>query len=582
MYFWGFTNTGIMELHWIEIVSLIVAGLMVGFINTLAGGGSIISLSVLMVLGLPANIANGTNRIAIAVQTLAATGSFRQQKVLDARKGIILGVPALLGSIAGAYIAVDINENIFEKAIAVIMLVMLVFIIYKPQRWLSGRDELVKKKTSFLQVILFFFIGVYGGFIHMGVGYFLLMALVFGIGYDLVKANAVKVMIVLIYTPFALAIFLIYGQVNWEYGLTLTVGNVVGAIIASRLAVKKGVNFVRWVIVVVILLTSGHLFGLYNIRAAAEAIIHGKKPAQQQEWVLVVHGGAGAGTPESINAESQEAYMDAILHALDTGSYILAGGGSSLDAVETVINLMEDCPLFNAGRGAVFTEQGKNELDASIMDGRDRDAGAVAGVSNIKNPISAARLVMTSSPHVMLIGQGAEKFASGHGLEPVDTSWFFTESRWNSLQRIKEKAQTQKHGTVGAVALDIHGNLAAGTSTGGMTNKMHGRVGDAPLIGAGTFADNKTCAVSATGHGEYFIRNVVSYDISALMEYGGLCLSEAADSVIFGKLKPAGGYGGIIAVDRQGNIAMPFSTSSMIRGYVTSGGKTGRYIFDEP
>ncbi len=224
-----------MELHWIEIVALIVAGLMVGFINTLAGGGSIISLSVLMVLGLPANVANGTNRIAIAVQTLTATGSFRQQKVLDTKKGIILGIPALLGSIVGALIAVDINENIFEKAIGVIMLVMLVFILYNPKKWLSGQEELLKKKTSVVQIIIFFLIGVYGGFIHMGVGYFLLMALVFGIGYDLVKANAVKVLIVLIYTPVALIIFLIYGQVNWEYGLTLTIGNVVGALIASSL-----------------------------------------------------------------------------------------------------------------------------------------------------------------------------------------------------------------------------------------------------------------------------------------------------------------------------------------------------------
>ncbi|MCK4569473.1 MAG: sulfite exporter TauE/SafE family protein [Bacteroidales bacterium] len=281
-----------MELHWIEIVTLIIAGLMVGFINTLAGGGSIISLSVLIVLGLPANIANGTNRIAIVIQTLTATGSFRQQKVLDTRKGIILGIPALLGSIVGALIAVEINENIFEKAIAVTMLVMLAFILYKPQKWLLGRDELVKKKTSVFQIILFFLIGIYGGFIHMGIGYFLLTALVFSIGYDLVKANAVKVLIVLIYTPVTLIIFLVYGQVNWEYGLTLTIGNVFGALIASRLAVKKGVNFVRWVIVVVILLTSGHLFGLYNIKSIVESVIPENKPAQQAGWVLGVHGGA--------------------------------------------------------------------------------------------------------------------------------------------------------------------------------------------------------------------------------------------------------------------------------------------------
>jgi len=571
-----------MELHWIEMVSLIVAGLMVGFINTLAGGGSIISLSVLMVLGLPANVANGTNRIAIAVQTLTASGSFRQQKVLDTRKGIILGIPALLGSIVGALIAVDINEDIFEKAIGVVMLFMLVFIIYKPQKWLSGKDELVKKKTSVFQIILFFLIGIYGGFIHMGIGYFLLTALVFSIGYDLVKANAVKVFIVLIYTPVTLIIFLIYGQVNWEYGLTLTVGNVFGALIASRLAVKKGVNFVRWVIVVVILLTSGHLFGLYNIKNIAESAIYGSRPSQQAEWALVVHGGAGGGTRESISPEKEKAYLEAISHALDTGSLILENGGSSLDAVEAAIRYMEDNPIFNAGRGAVFTELGNNELDASIMDGRDRNAGAVAGVTNIRHPISAARMVMSKSPHVMLIGEGAEQFAASHGLEIVDSSWFFTQSRWNSLQRVKdrEKEQSQKHGTVGAAALDKHGNLAAGTSTGGMTNKMHGRVGDAPVIGAGTFAGNSTCAVSATGHGEYFIRNVVSYDISALMEYGGLSLYEAADSVINGKLKPIGGSGGVIAVDQYGNIVMPFNTSSMIRGYVKSDGESGVFIFE--
>ena len=571
-----------MELHWIEIIALIVAGLMVGFINTLAGGGSIISLSVLMVLGLPANVANGTNRIAIAVQTLTASGSFRQQKVLDTRKGIILGIPAVLGSIVGALIAVDINEDFFEKAIAVVMLFMLVFIIYKPQKWLSARDELIKKKTSVFQIILFFLIGIYGGFIHMGIGYFLLTALVFSIGYDLVKANAVKVFIVLLYTPVTLIIFLIYGQVNWEYGLTLTVGNVFGALIASRLAVKKGVNFVRWVIVVVILLTSGHLFGLYNIKNLAESAIYGSRPVHQAEWAMVVHGGAGGGTRESISPEKEKAYLEAIRHALDTGSFILENGGSSMDAVEAAIRYMEDNPIFNAGRGAVFTELGNNELDASIMDGNGRNAGAVAGVTNIRHPISAARMVMSNSPHVMLIGEGAEQFAASHGLEIVDSSWFFTQSRWNSLQRIKdrEKEQTQKHGTVGAVALDMLGNLAAGTSTGGMTNKMHGRVGDAPVIGAGTFAGNSTCAVSATGHGEYFIRNVVSYDISALMEYGGLSLSEAADSVINGKLKPIGGGGGVIAVDHYGNVAMPFNTSSMIRAYVKSDGESGIFIFE--
>lgn len=573
-----------MELHWIEIVSLIIAGLMVGFINTLAGGGSIISLSVLMVLGLPANVANGTNRIAIAVQTLTASTSFRQQKVLDTRKGIVLGIPALLGSILGALIAVDINERVFEIAVGVIMLVMMIFILYNPKKWLSGREELVKKKTGIVQIIIFFLIGVYGGFIHMGIGYFLLIALVGWIGYDLVKANAVKVFIVLIYTPVALIVFLIYGQVNWEYGLTLTIGNVIGALVASRLAVKKGVNFVRWVIVVVILLTSGHLFGLYNVRALAEKAIHGnviQANKKNIEWAIVVHGGAGAGSRQSIPPEKQAAYKKAIQLALDTGSYILENGGKSLDAIEAVIRYMEDNPIFNAGKGAVFTARGENELDASIMDGRNRDAGAVAGVTNVRHPISAARKVMSESAHVFLAGKGAEEFAEAHGLEIVDSSWFFTQSRWNSLQRSKEKEKTQKHGTVGAVALDKDGNLAAGTSTGGMTNKKHGRIGDSPVIGAGTFADNNTCAVSATGHGEFFIRNVVAYDISALMEYGGLTLIEAADSVIHGKLMPIGAEGGIISVDKEGNVAMPFNTSSMIRGYLISNGDKEVLIFDD-
>lgn len=570
-----------MELHWIEIVSLIVAGLMVGFINTLAGGGSIISLSVLMVLGLPANVANGTNRIAIAVQTLTASFSFRQQKVLDTRKGIILGIPALLGSIVGAFIAVDINEDIFEKAIAVIMLFMLVFILYKPQKWLSGKEELLKKKTSIWQILIFFVIGIYGGFLHMGIGYFLLIALVFNIGYDLVKANAVKVFIVLIYTPAALIIFFLYGQVNWEYGLTLTVGNVFGALIASRLAVKKGVNFVRWVIVVVILLTSGHLFGFYNIKSIAEKVIVGSKTQAQAEWAIAIHGGAGAGSRATISSEKEAAYKDAVQHALNLGSDILSEGGSSLDAVEAAIRSMEDNPIFNAGKGAVFTAAGTNELDASIMEGSSREAGAVSSVTNIRHPISAARLVMEKTPHVMLIAEGAEEFAAMHGLEIVNPEYFFTESRWNSLQRAKdrEKEQTQKHGTVGAVALDMNGDLAAGTSTGGMTNKMHGRVGDSPIIGAGTYADNQSCAVSATGHGEYFIRNVVSYNIAAMMLYAGLSLEESADSTIFGILEPIGGDGGIIAVDKYGNVAMPFNTSSMIRGFATSTGETAVSIF---
>ena len=253
-------------MSWIEITVLIVSGVLVGFINTLAGGGSIISLSILMFLGLPANIANGTNRIAILGQTLTGVASFKQQKVLDFRKGIILAIPAIIGSLVGAGIAVDINEKIFEIAVAIIMIFMLFFILYKPNKLLYGRKELIEKKIGFSQILIFFLIGVYGGFIHVGVGYFLLAGIVIGAGYDLVKANAIKVLIVLLYTPFTLLIFILDDQINWKYGLILTIGTFIGAFVASRLAVSKGVNFVRWVIVIVILLTSAHLFGIFDIK----------------------------------------------------------------------------------------------------------------------------------------------------------------------------------------------------------------------------------------------------------------------------------------------------------------------------
>jgi hypothetical protein len=254
-------------MEWAEIIALIVAGLMVGFINTLAGGGSIISLSVLMMLGLPAPIANGTNRIAIAIQTATATASFRQQKVLPLKKSILLSIPAIIGSLIGAWIAVDINEGILEKAIGVIMLIMLIFILYKPQKYIYGRAEIVEKPLNWKSYLIFFLIGVYGGFIHMGVGYFLLMGIVVGAGFDLVKGNAVKVFIVLLYTPFTILVFLFNDQINWSYGLILAIGNVVGAFVASRLAVSKGVVFVKWVIVVVVLITAGDMFGLYDIKS---------------------------------------------------------------------------------------------------------------------------------------------------------------------------------------------------------------------------------------------------------------------------------------------------------------------------
>lgn len=256
----------------IEIIALIVSGALVGFINTLAGGGSIISLSVLMMLGLPATVANGTNRIAIAVQNLTAVSSFKQQKVLEVKKGILLAIPAIAGSIIGAWVAADINELIFERAVGVVMLLMLVFILYKPQSWIKERTELSSKKITFWQVLIFFLIGIYGGFIQLGVGYFLLAGIVLGAGYELVKANAIKVLIVLLYTPFTLLIFVLNDQVNWAYGLVMTIGNVAGAFIASRMAVKKGAAFVRWVIIGVILLTSAHLFGIIDIKTIIQSL----------------------------------------------------------------------------------------------------------------------------------------------------------------------------------------------------------------------------------------------------------------------------------------------------------------------
>lgn len=251
---------------WIDIVILIIAGVFVGFINTLAGGGSIISLSVFMIMGLPPAIANGTNRIAIIIQTLTAVSSFKNQKVLETRKAILLAIPAAIGSVIGALIAVDINEIIFERAFAVIMLVMLVFILYKPQKYLYGRKELQNKKISVWQLILFFLIGVYGGFIHVGIGYFLLGGIVLGAGYDLVKANAIKVSIAFFITIVALLVFILdHLDIRWLYGLVMGAGTIAGALLASRLAVKQGVNFVRWVIVVLIFFFSAHFLDIINI-----------------------------------------------------------------------------------------------------------------------------------------------------------------------------------------------------------------------------------------------------------------------------------------------------------------------------
>lgn len=283
--------------------------------------------------------------------------------------------------------------------------------------------------------------------------------------------------------------------------------------------------------------------------------------------MLVIHGGAGTITRGSMTPEREKQYRDALEQSLRAGHAVLQRGGSSLDAVEAAIRILEDNPLFNAGKGAVFTHDGRNELDASIMDGRTRAAGAIAGVTIIRNPITAARAVMERSEHVMMVGKGAELFATKMGLEIVDPSYFWTENRWKALQRELTK-DDKKFGTVGAVAVDKAGNLAAGTSTGGMTNKQYGRVGDAPIIGAGTFADNESVAVSATGHGEYFIRWTVASDIAALVKYRGMSVRAAADEVINKKLKAVKGEGGVIALDAKGNFATPFNTEGMYRGWI--------------
>lgn len=298
----------------------------------------------------------------------------------------------------------------------------------------------------------------------------------------------------------------------------------------------------------------------------------------KQEWAIVVHGGAGGMSRERLDPALDSMYRESLKTAMKIGSDILSAGGSALDAVEKTVNAMEDNPLFNAGKGAVFTHEGKNELDAAIMDGSNLEAGAIAGVTDIRNPVSAARMVMTSSPHVFLLGRGASEFAKEKGLEIVDPSYFRTENRYEELQRI---LKSEKNGTVGCCALDKSGNLAAATSTGGMTNKRYNRVGDVPVIGAGTYANNSTCAVSATGHGEYFIRWTVAHDISALMEYKGLSLEDASNLVINDKLVKAGGSGGVICVDSNGNVSMPFNSAGMFRGFTTADGKTGVFIYKD-
>jgi L-asparaginase / beta-aspartyl-peptidase len=297
------------------------------------------------------------------------------------------------------------------------------------------------------------------------------------------------------------------------------------------------------------------------------------------EYVLVIHGGAGTMSREEMTKEREKKFRDKLNESLEAGEEILKNGGSSLEAVKAAIIIMEDSPLFNAGKGAVFTNKKTVELDASVMDGRDLSAGAIAAVSDIKNPIKAAFAVMEKSEHVLLAGEGASLFAKEMGLEIVDNSYFHTKARLDALEILIEQEKQEKHGTVGAVALDKEGNLAAATSTGGRSNKKYGRIGDSPIIGAGNYANNNTCAVSGTGHGEYFMKYVVGFDISALMEYKGLTLNEAAELVINKKLVEAGGEGGVIAVDKNGNVSMPFNTTGMYRGYVKSTGEKEISIF---
>lgn len=314
--------------------------------------------------------------------------------------------------------------------------------------------------------------------------------------------------------------------------------------------------------------------------------------------VIAIHGGAGAITRAAMSAEKEQQYRQQLNAIVTAGQDILATGGSALDAVTEAVRLLEECPLFNAGKGAVFTHQGTHELDASIMDGRTLDVGAVAGVNHIRNPILAARKVLENSPHVLFIGTGAEAFAVEQGLEQVEPDFFSTPERWEQLQRALSSQQMvldhdgeaqshsddpldpdRKFGTVGAVALDLQGNLAAATSTGGMTNKQAGRVGDSPLVGAGCYANNETVAVSCTGTGEVFIRTLAAYDVSAQMEYAGRSLQQATANVIHDKIQELDGSGGLIAVDSHGNVALPFNSEGMYRGFAYVGGEVEVAIY---
>lgn len=302
-------------------------------------------------------------------------------------------------------------------------------------------------------------------------------------------------------------------------------------------------------------------------------------PEAKSPRVLVIHGGAGAMARARMTPDQEKAYRQGLERALAAGYGVLEKGGRSLDAVETAVRMLEDDPLFNAGKGAVLTADGKAELDAAIMDGRTLAAGSVAGLTRIKNPVTLARRVMERSPHVMMIGAGAEAFAKTQGLPLVANAYFVTPDRLETWKKLKdEKAAGSPKGTVGAVALDAQGNLAAATSTGGMMNKRFGRVGDAPLIGVGTYADNATCAVSCTGWGEFFIRVVVAHDVAAQMRYQGTPLIEAAHRTL-DKVQALGGDGGLIALDAKGTLTTPFNTKGMFRAFRHSDGQSQIAIF---
>jgi beta-aspartyl-peptidase (threonine type) len=341
------------------------------------------------------------------------------------------------------------------------------------------------------------------------------------------------------------------------------------------------------------------IFGFGCQNNVVKVPIEVKDQKKQNEFAIIIHGGAGTILKENMSFDKERAYQEKLEEAIRIGYTILKNGGSSQEAVVKTIQVMEDSPLFNAGKGAVFTHEETNELDASFMEGRNLDAGAVAGVKNVKSPIALALKIMTDSEHVMLSGKGASLFAKEKGLEMVDPRYFYTEKRYQSLLRIKnnnknggaldtKKAafydadiKNSKFGTVGCVALDKAGNIAAGTSTGGMTNKRWGRIGDAPIIGAGTYANNKTCGVSSTGWGEYFIRSQVAYDISAQMEYQQKTLKEATKDVIQNKLTQLGGTGGVVALDKNGNMSFEFNTAGMYRASMDDKGELVVKIYKE-